>query len=167
MKETTQEQLLATKTIKKIASVLGSVGFILSTILITLMTFALSVGVISRYVFNRPIFWIDEFSRIVLIWTIFIGAALALRRDSPIKHIGIDFFVSFLPSKGRKITDKIAWGIVVFFCTLAVSVGVKFIIQTISYRTAALGVPKAVIFINLPIFGVIALLFLIELLFRK
>lgn len=167
MKQTTQEQLLVTKIIKKIASVLSSIGFILSSVLAILMTFALSAGVISRYIFNRPIFWVDEFSRIVLIWTIFIGAAMALRENSPIKHISIDFFVSSLPSKGRKVTDKVAWGVIVFFCSFTVFVGVRFIIRTISFRTAALGVPKAVIFINLPIFAAIALIFLIDLVLRR
>jgi len=159
MKITTSRFLI----IKKIASIFDLIGFVLGIILMVLMISTLSAGVVSRYVFNRPIFWTGEFSRIVLMWTVFIGAALALRRNSPIDHISMDFFVSLLPLKFRKITDKIVWGVTVFFCLAIIFVGIRFFVQTISMRTAALGISKGFIHIALPIFAIIALVFLLNL----
>ena len=57
----------------------------------------LSAGVISRYVFNRPFFWTDEVARILLIWSIFTGAAMGFRQESSTRHISMDLFVSLLP----------------------------------------------------------------------
>lgn len=148
--------------IKKIASIFDSIGFVLGIILMVLMISTLSAGVISRYVFNRPIFWTGEFSRIVLMWTVFVGAALAFRRNSPIDHISMDFFVSLLPSRFREITDKIVWGVTVFFCLAIIFVGIRFLVQTISLRTAALGISKGFIYIVLPIFAVMSLVFLLS-----
>lgn len=158
MKRTTTRLL-----VEKIASIFHSIGYVLGITLMLLMISTLSAGVVSRYVFNRPIFWTGEFSRIVLMWTVFIGAALALRRNSPIDHISMDFFVSLLPLKFRKITGKIVWGVTVFFCLAVIFVGIRFFVQTISMRTAALGISKGFIHIVLPIFAIMALVFLLNL----
>jgi TRAP-type C4-dicarboxylate transport system permease small subunit len=47
--------------IKRIASLFNSIGFVLGVTLMILMIFTLSAAVCARYVFNRPIFWTDEF----------------------------------------------------------------------------------------------------------
>lgn len=149
--------------IKKIASLFNSIGFVLGITLMILMILTLSAGVCTRYVFNRPIFWTDEFARIVLIWSIFIGAALGFRRGSPIDHIRIDFFVSVLPLRLRKIADKLTWCVTVFFCLTIVVLGIGFFIQTISFRTAALEISRGYTYISLPIFAIISLGFLFDL----
>ncbi len=149
--------------IRKIASLFHSIGFVLGITLMILMILTLSAGVCTRYVFNRPIFWTDEFARIVLIWSIFIGAALGFRKGSPIDHIRMDFFVSLLPLRLRNIADKVAWGVTVFFCFTIVVLGVRFFIQTISFRTAALEISRGYIYISLPIFAIISLGFLFDL----
>jgi len=148
--------------LRKITFIFNLIGSILGIILMILMIFALSAGVISRYGFNRPIFWVDEFARIVLIWTIFIGAALALKKGSSIDHISIDFFVSLLPTRLRKVANEITWSVIVFFCIAASFIGIRFLIQTASYKTAALGLPKGIIYINLPIFAIMSLIFLVD-----
>lgn len=149
--------------IRRIASLFHSIGFVLGITLMILMILTLSAGVCTRYVFNRPLFWTDEFARIVLIWSIFIGAALGFRKGSPIDHIRIDFFVSILPLRLRKIADKVAWGVTVFFCLSIVVLGVRFFIQTISFRTAALEISRGYTYISLPIFAIISLGFLFDL----
>lgn len=159
MKRTTSRSVI----IKKIASIFDSVGFALGIVLMVLMISALSAGVVSRYVFNRPIFWTGEFSRIVLIWTVFIGAALALRKKSPIAHISMDFFVSLLPLRLRTVAGRLVWGVIVFFCLAIIFVGIRFFVQTLSLRTAALGISKGFIHIALPIFAVMSLVFLLNL----
>jgi len=152
---------------KRVASILNWFGLILGIILIVLMILTLSAGVCARYVFNKPIFWTDEFARIVLIWSIFIGAALAFRKGSLIDHISIDFFVSILPPGFRGITDKVVWGVTVFFCLAIMVLGIQFFIQTISIPTAALGISNGFIYISLPIFALMSLGFLFDRLTRR
>ena len=85
---------------------LYSFGYLFGVFLMLLMILALAAAVISRYIFNDPIFWTGEFARIVLIWTIFVGAALALKRDSIVEHISMDFFVARFQEKNRKVIDR-------------------------------------------------------------
>ena len=105
-------------TVEKVVSIVGTIGFFMGVILMGLMLFTLTAGICSRYIFNRPFFWTDEMARIILIWTIFIGAALAFQKRTPINHINVDFFVTLLPSRSREIAEKIAWVATVFFALL-------------------------------------------------
>ena len=50
--------------------------------------------VIARHVLNRPIIWSEELGRMLFIWCVFLGAALAFLRKN---HITIDYFTHFIP----------------------------------------------------------------------
>ena len=153
--------------LKKFDSWLNFLGRTMGILLTVLIIFTLSAGVISRYVFNRPFFWTDEVARILLIWSIFIGAALGFRKGAPTSHIGMDFFVSLLPKKLMVIAEKIKWLVNAFFCLAILIIGTSFFIQTISFRTAALDISKGFIYVCLPIFAIMTLIFLINLLIDR
>lgn len=152
---------------EKIATVFSRVGYVLGIALMILMILTLSAGVFARFVINKPIFWTDEFARIVLIWSIFIGAALGFRKGSLIDHIRIDYFVSMLPLRLRKITDLVVWSVCVLFCIAIIVVGIVFFVKTISIPTAALEISRGFIYISIPIFAVMSLGFLFDLLRRR
>lgn len=149
-------------TVEKVASIFNSIASILGIILMVLMIFTLSAGIISRYIFNNPLFWTGEASRIILIWTIFIGAALAFRKNSLITHISVDFLGSFLSSELRKIVKRIVWSLIILFCIAITVIDINFIALTGSIKTAALGIPKFIIYITLLIFAIITLVFSLE-----
>ena len=149
-------------TVKKVASIFNSIASILGIILMVLMIFTLSAGIISRYIFNNPLFWTGEASRIILIWTIFIGAALAFRKNSPITHIKVDFLGSFLSLELRKIVKRIVWSLIMLFCIVIMVIDINFIALAGSIKTAALGIPKFIIYITLLIFAIITLVFSLE-----
>jgi TRAP-type C4-dicarboxylate transport system permease small subunit len=79
----------------------------------------------------------------------------------------MDFFVSLLPLRLRRIADRVAWGVTVFFCLIILVLGIRFFIQTISFRTAALEISRGYIYISLPIFAIISLGFLFDLWRRR
>ncbi|MBW1997306.1 MAG: TRAP transporter small permease [Deltaproteobacteria bacterium] len=153
--------------IRRLDSFFSFIGGILGVSITTLIILTLSAGVISRYIFNRPFFWTDEFARILLIWSILVGAALGFRKGSATDHIRMDFFVTLFPDKFRKITDRIVLGVNIFFCVAILIIGVRFFLQTISFRTAAMDISKGYVYISLPIFAVMALVFLVNLFTEK
>lgn len=132
---------------------------ILCTVLIIL---TLSAGVISRYIFNKPFFWTDEIARILLIWSIFIGAAMGFRKGASTNHIGMDYFISLLPEKPKKIARSFQRIVNIFFCIVMLIIGTNFFIQTITFHTAALEISKGYIYICLPIFALMTLVFLVN-----
>jgi TRAP-type transport system small permease protein len=63
------------------------------------------VQVFSRYLLNTPIIWIDELSKYLFIWLIFLGVVLASRRKA---HFCADFFVAMLPKFIQRYLDIVA-----------------------------------------------------------
>ncbi len=147
---------------KKGDSWLSTLGRMIGIFCTVSIILTLSAGVISRYVFNRPFFWTDEVARILLIWSIFIGAAMGFRKGTSTAHIGMDYFVSRLPQRAKKIAVRFGWLANMFFSVLMLIIGISFFIQTISFRTAALDISKGFIYVCLPIFGIMTLVFLIN-----
>ena len=64
-------------------------------VLMSLATFA---NVVSRYVFNSPIQWAEEFARYAFIWVVFAGAVVCTKRK---RHIAIDGLLTALPQRLR------------------------------------------------------------------
>lgn len=58
---------------------------ILGIDLIALVVF-ISYSVLARYIFNRSVAFADEFGRLLFVWLVFLGSAIALRRE---EHLGV------------------------------------------------------------------------------
>lgn len=72
---------------------LGLIEQAFVVLLLCVIVAAISTQVVSRYAFNRPIVWVEEVAVYAFIWSVFIGAALALKYD---RHLRIETFVSRL-----------------------------------------------------------------------
>jgi TRAP-type C4-dicarboxylate transport system permease small subunit len=69
----------------------------------------------TRYVLNDSAAWTEEIARYLLICTVFMGVAAAVRRT---RHIHVDFVYRLLPAKaGRALSTLVDIGRMVFFAT--------------------------------------------------
>ena len=67
----------------------------------------------TRYVLNDSAAWTEEIARYLLICTVFIGVAAAVRRT---RHIHVDFLYRLIPaSAGRALSTLVDAGRIVFF----------------------------------------------------
>ena len=71
---------------------------VLSGVLILVMAFTASYGVIRRYIFKSPEPYSYELSTIFLLWTFVLALAYLEKLDG---HLRVDFFVVLLPEKIR------------------------------------------------------------------
>lgn len=71
---------------------------VLSGILVLLMAFTASYGVIRRYLFKSPEPYSYELSTMFLLWTFVLALAYLEKLDG---HLRVDFFVVLLPKKLR------------------------------------------------------------------
>ncbi len=62
-------------------------------------------GVMARYVFSRPLGWIDEAVSLAFIWVAMLGAVLAMHRN---EHLRLSMFVDRMPEKLRGIVHAFA-----------------------------------------------------------
>ena len=72
-------------------------------------------GVIMRYVFSSPVYWVDEISTYLVVWGAILGWAVA-ERDR--RHIRVTLLFDRLPSRGRRVADIAASAVSAGFCLM-------------------------------------------------
>src|SRR4051794_13743031 len=93
------------KLIMSLSDIVNKIETVLVIILGTVLLGSLSAGVISRYVFNAPIFWSDELALFCLAWITFIGGSMSLKaKASP----SITMLTDSVNKRFRKIIQVIA-----------------------------------------------------------
>src|SRR6516164_2551269 len=88
---------------------IGAAGLVVAEIAI------LFGGVISRYVFDRPLVWSDELASTLFLWLAMLGAVIAFRRD---EHMRMTACVGLLSPRWRAALDTFAGGAALAFLLL-------------------------------------------------
>lgn len=89
--------------------------FLCASVLALLMIF-LVASVTSRYVWDMGLPWSDELARMLFVWIVFIGFAIAVRHRA---NVGVDYLVMQLSPARRRIAglfqDVAVLGFAIFF----------------------------------------------------
>lgn len=97
----------------------------------------------TRYVLNDSAAWTEEIARYLLICTVFMGVAAAVRRT---RHIHVDFLYRLLPAKaGRALSTAVDVGRIVFFVT-AVGLTVQMMMRMGSLQMTIIDLPMNLIY---------------------
>jgi len=86
---------------------IGAVGLVIAEVAI------LFGGVISRYVFDRPLIWSDELASTLFLWLAMLGAVIAFRRD---EHMRMTACVGMFSGSMRSMLDSVATAAALAFC---------------------------------------------------
>ncbi len=133
-----------------------------TTLLIT-SSIILFVNVVARYVFNTGFIWAEEMVRYEIIWMVFVGASVAVRKGI---HIGIDALHYILPKNGKRIVRIVVGGICLIFCIVLFKYSLDLVMQTRSFgqRTSAMRIPFWIVLLAIPVgAGLMAIRFAQEL----
>ena len=84
----------AREAVRRVLAVVGRIEQAFVVLLVLVIVLAITAQVISRYLFNRPIAWVEEVAVYAFIWSVFVGAALALKYD---RHLRIETYIGRLP----------------------------------------------------------------------
>lgn len=91
---------------------LGTLERALCVLLLAVIVLAMTLQIVTRYVFGEPLVWVEETAGYAFIWTVFLGAAAGFKE---LRHIRIDTFVSRLKPGPRHFMR----GCLYALCTLA------------------------------------------------
>ncbi|MCF8010323.1 MAG: TRAP transporter small permease [Clostridiales bacterium] len=144
-------------TLNKVTDKINQVCKVLVTTFIIVLIVSMTVQVILRYVFDFALSWADGLARYMLVWTSFLGAAVAVKSRS---HIALTFVRDRFPARTKNIFILLSR---LCFMTLIIVVfvsgikTVKLVIPQISsaipmsmaWFYAAVPVSALVIFLNL------------------
>lgn len=135
---------IANDTVEKL---LGILGLAMAVIVIA--------QVFSRYVLNHSLFWSEEMARYLLIWLTFLGASCGYYRKV---HPGIDLFSTTF---GEPLRKSLALAVhlvsLCFFCVMVYH-GSAFAYFVRHQISAALALPKWIVFTVIPLSGALFIL---------
>lgn len=118
-------------------------------------------GVVMRYVMNDPQAWVEEVARYTIIWGSFLGFSLALKHNH---HIQVDIIFDKLNNTGKFIMNIVATILSIVFCLIYTYYGYVLVENRYSSGMVSLdvGIPMWIVYLILPLSGVLFLLRFIE-----
>jgi len=99
------------RALRRALQLVGHVERWLGIGLIAIMVVAIATQVFTRYAFNRPIIWVEEFAVYAFIWGTFLGASLGLKHG---RHVKIETYVGHLPARGQAAA-RVLVNLIIFF----------------------------------------------------
>ena len=118
-----------------IESYLGSLVEISASGLVVTEIAILFGGVISRYVFDRPLVWSDELASTLFLWLAMLGAVIAFRRG---EHMRMTACVGMVGGSLRAVLESLATVAALAFLLLMVWPAYQFASDEIPITTSAL-----------------------------
>lgn len=80
--------------------------------LLLVMLAVVAIGVFYRIVLERPILWVNEAARYLMVWLVFIGASIGVKLGD---HIAIDLLIERVPAKLSPFVDFLIRGSMLLF----------------------------------------------------
>jgi TRAP-type C4-dicarboxylate transport system permease small subunit len=137
---------------------LEKIEYFLGSVAIVVFFTAVFLNVLFRELFT-PLNWAEEISRFGYMWSIFLGAGVALRHS---RHFTIDILVAKITGKKRKLLDLFHNLIILVFSVYVFYYGVLFAIMSIKRISFPSGIPLVYSSLSIPIGAIAMIVFVIE-----
>lgn len=134
--------------IVRIIDQINKVIMLLIGLFAILMSIVIIFQVFSRYVLDYSLTWSEELARYLMVWSIFLGAALALRKKS---LIAVEVISENLPYQVRRVLKIVVYVICLFFFILLLLKGIEMVGMVKMQRSPALQVPMSIPYAGIPI----------------
>ncbi len=116
--------------------------------LMAAMAVLVFANVVSRYLLNYSIIWVEELTRYMMVWVGFLGAGIVLRLGG---HIGVDAFQDALPQRAAQaLRALIVAALAVTFAAMA-WLGVRYVYFAWDQETAVLEWNTGYVYLAIPI----------------
>lgn len=147
---------------KRLNDFIEKVFLILGVFLLSVFILAVFLQVVARNYLHLPFIWTDEVAVMSFIWSVFLGAAVAVRRK---RHYTVELFPPHW-KRVNTILDTVSDLACLFFMYVMITYGYTFTYMGLSRFSTAVGIPKAYFFLAIPVAGVAMFIFSIELIYR-
>jgi TRAP-type C4-dicarboxylate transport system permease small subunit len=136
-----------------ILSAVSAVTAVLAGLLVTLVL----ANVAGRYLFGTGFTWAEELSRLLFVWTVFLGAYIALCRKG---HMAIVMVVERFPDNARRVIAVLGWILVLIFVSIIAFSGFRLALATWGFgrTTPILRISAAWGYLAVPVSAVLMIL---------
>jgi TRAP-type C4-dicarboxylate transport system permease small subunit len=132
----------------------GGLG-VLAGVLMALLTLAVFLQVILRYVARSGIEGLDEAPRYLFVWLVMLGAAAAMYRG---EHTTLEFFRDKLTPRGRALATVVTEGVGIFLFLSMIKVSLVLVPNSQLQSSAGLGLPLGYVYAAMPVGAVLIIL---------
>jgi TRAP-type C4-dicarboxylate transport system permease small subunit len=94
--------------LNKSLSLISKMGGSIGAALIVITAVIITVNCVARYVYNRPMMFVDEYSCYMLVALVYCGLGATLRAG---KHVYVDMFVGKLPARVQRTMTTATLGL--------------------------------------------------------
>ena len=105
-------------------------------------------NVVTRYVFNHSIIWVEELTQYQMIWVAYLSAGLALREG---RHVAVDTLQDLLPAALRRHLRTLLALAMALFLVVLIVLGAQIVAFTWNQETPMLGLPTGLPYLAVPI----------------
>ena len=116
------------------------------------MSVVIFAQIFCRYFLNYSLFWSEEVARFLMIWGIFMGASVALKRG---ELSAVSFFVNSLSKMPHKIIILVGNIMIIFFLIIIITYGYQIVKESFSYLAPTLPIPMGIQYSSVLISSVI------------
>lgn len=99
----------------RLLQLIGRVERAVGVLLLSTIVISITIQVITRYLFGRPLVWVEELAGYCFLWAVFLGAAAGMKE---LRHIRIDTFVSRLSPRPQALWRALIWAIATACCVI-------------------------------------------------
>ena len=132
----------------------------LSGIALIVITLVIPYGVFMRYAMNSPSSWPEPFAVVMMVAFSFIGGAAVYRAGA---HIAVRALVDAVGPRMKRVFEWATEACLIFFCFFMVWKGYELVVATMHQSIAEFPtLPVGVVYMPIPICGVLLLLFIVE-----
>ncbi|WP_334139576.1 TRAP transporter small permease [Thermovirga lienii] len=152
------------ETLESLSRIIERTSALLAGSLLIINIMDIVMGIVFRYLLKNSVIWTEEVARYSLVWLVMLGAAGALTRGD---HMAIDFLVPKFPGWLKKTSVFLRLTIQVIVLFVLIWYGAQSVRGTWHMKTMALGIPKAIVLMAVPLGMSILLVQLLLLEFMK
>lgn len=141
----------------KLRNLINKVTEYLAIVILAFMTMLVTWQVITRFVLKNPSTITEALAKYLFIWLVLITAAYVLGKR---EHMAIEFFIGRLKQRTQLVFNMITEVIIFAFASIIMTYGGGYIaINAMSQTDAALGIPVGIVYLALPVAGVLAMFY--------
>lgn len=149
---------------KKTLDLIQKLINIFLSVAIFAMTLIIFLQVISRYIFNSPLVWSEELSRYLFVWISFLAIADAVRTKS---HIALSILTDRMNEDRKQIISRLNYSLICIIGIIITYGGIVLMNLGVRQSSATLGVPMFLVYLVIPVSGVLISIFSVEKIFTK
>jgi TRAP-type C4-dicarboxylate transport system permease small subunit len=124
-------------------------------IMLMVMSAVIFYQVFSRFVLNESLRWSEELARYLMIWSVFIGSAIAIRK---MELISVDALKEILSEKAKAILNIIVYMICIGFLLVLVNYGFDMVSNVTRQTSPAMNISMAWAYIAIPIGSILMII---------